>query len=417
MPTQPRTAESAVPASSGRRRPGLRPVGQGAGFWFVAVAFAVLMAFGTAPTPLWPLYASRDGFGVTTITVVFAMLVGGAAVGFLALGHLSDRFGRRRVVVPALAVALAAALLLTWWKDLPGLMTGRFLNGVGIGLMASTATAYLHDLYAGAHPHRPEAVLPEVVATAANLGGLALGPLVAGAVAQWVPDPLTVTQFGFALALAVCLVLSLVTPETVDRSRTVRQKPERFALCAGGRPVFASAAGLGFCSFALFGLVTALGAVILHTELRVSSEFVAGLAPFLMFSAAALAQLALAALPPRRLLAVGMVAFPSGLALVALSVYGSTLWLFLTAATLAGAGSGILFKAGLVQSVTAAAPASRAGVLAVYFVVAYAGLGLPSILFSELIRHLSMPTTMVCFSVVLSAGAVLAAAVAVRSER
>jgi hypothetical protein len=143
---------------------------------------------------------------------------------------------------------------------------------------------------------------------------------------------------------------------------------------------------------------------------------VAGLAPFLMFSAAALAQLALAALPPRRLLAVGMVAFPSGLALVALSVYGSTLWLFLTAATLAGAGSGILFKAGLVQSVTAAAPASRAGVLAVYFVVAYAGLGLPSILFSELIRHLSMPTTMVCFSVVLSAGAVLAAAVAVRSE-
>jgi MFS family permease len=389
-------------------------VGYGAGFWFVAAAFVVLMAFGTAPAPLWPLYAARDGFGVTTITVVFAVLVGGAALGFLALGHLSDRYGRRRIVVPALAVTLAAALLLTWWKDLAGLVTGRLLNGVGIGLMASTATAYLHDLYAQAHPGRSRAALPEVVATAANLGGLAVGPLVAGAVAQWLPHPLTVTQSGFAVVLAVCLLLTLATPETVDLGRTARRRPSRVALRSGGGALFASALGLGFCSFALFGLVNALGAVMLHTEFGVSSAFVAGLAPFLMFIAAALAQLALAPLAPRHLLTVGTVAFPAGLALVALSVYGSRLWLFLAATAVAGAGAGVLFKACVAQSVTAAAPASRAGVLAVSFVVAYAGLGLPAVLFSEVIRHLSTPTTMVCFAAALSAGALASTWVAVR---
>src|SRR4051794_474856 len=93
-----------APALSGRDR---RRVSHGTGFWFAAVAFAVLMGFGTAPTPLWPLYAARDGFGATTITVAFALLVGGAALGFLTLGHLSDRLGRRRIVVPALAVAIA----------------------------------------------------------------------------------------------------------------------------------------------------------------------------------------------------------------------------------------------------------------------------------------------------------------------
>lgn len=417
MPTGPRAVASAAPASAGRRGGGVRTVGHRAGFWFVAAAFVVLMAFGTAPTPLWPLYAAQDGFGVTTITVVFAVLVGGAALGFLALGHLSDRLGRRRIVVPALAVTLAAALVLTWWQQLGGLITGRFLNGLGIGLMASTATAYLHDLYARAHPGRSGDALPEVVATAANLGGLALGPLVAGVVAQWVPHPLTVTQAGFAVALAVCLLLTLVTPETVDLGRSARRRPSRFALRPGGRALFVSSVGLGFCSFAVFGLVTALGAVMLHTEFDVSSAFVAGLTPFLMFIAAALAQLALAPLAPRRLLTVGTVAFPMGLALVALSVYGSRLWLFLAATAMAGAGAGVLFKACIGQSVSAAAPASRAGVLAVSFVVAYAGLGLPAVLFSVLIHHLGTPTTMVCFAAALSAGALVSTWGAVRSGR
>ncbi len=280
-------------AARSARPPGVTP---GAGFWLVAAAFAVLMAFGTAPTPLWPLYAARDGFGPTTVTEVFAVLVGGAAFGFLAFGHLSDRFGRRRVVVAALGVGAAAALLLALWTDLPGLVVGRLLNGLAIGLMASTATTYLHDLYAREHPDRPGSTVPGVVSTAANLGGLALGPLVAGAIAQWVPHPLTVTQLGFAVAMTIALLLTLITPETVDRLAAAAARPGRFALRPGGRGVFASAAALGFFSFALFGLVSSLGAIMLHTRLGISSAFDAGLAPFLMFVAAAVGQLTLARL-------------------------------------------------------------------------------------------------------------------------
>ena len=369
-----------APPAGAARAAGPPGVSPGVGFWLVAAAFAVLMAFGTAPTPLWPLYAARDGFGPTTVTEVFAVLVGGSAVGFLAFGHLSDRFGRRRVVVPALAVGVAAALVLALWTDLTGLVVGRLLNGIGIGLMASTATTYLHDLYAREHPDRPGAVLPGVVATAANLGGLALGPLVAGAVAQWVPHPLTVTQLGFAAAMAVALLLVLITPETVDRHAAGSAPPGRFALRPGGRGVFASAAALGFFSFALFGLVSSLGAIMLHTRLGISSAFYAGLAPFLMFVAAAVGQLTLARLSRVRLLAVGTAVFPLGLALVAVSLYHPALWLFLVAVALAGAGAGVLFKAGVGEAAEAARPTSRAGVLALYFVAGYVGMGLPAIL-------------------------------------
>lgn len=406
-PTPTPTTATATATAVRRRVPAT--ASHGTGFWFAAVAFAVLMAFGTAPTPLWPLYAARDHFGSTTVTLAFAALVVGAAGGFLLLGHLSDRFGRRRVVAPALGTGLAAALLLGLWPTLPGLLAGRLLNGVAIGLMASTATAYLHDLHHQSHPDAaPGARMPGVVATAANLGGLALGPLVGGVLAQWAPHPLAVVQLGFAGALLVSLALALSTPETVDREARAADRPRRFALRPGAdaRVGFGGAAALGFFSFALLGLVTSLGAILLRSELGVSSHLMAGVAPFTMFAASAAAQLAFGRVGPGPTATVGGVLFPAGLGLVALSVYEPHLWLFLLALGVAGAGAGLLFKSGVVRAGQSAAPDSRAGVLAAYFASGYVGMGGPSILFSVITHHVSVAPTMAVFASVLSVGAV-----------
>ncbi len=381
------------------------------GFWSVAVAFAVLMAFGTAPTPLWPLYAERDGFGATTVTVAFAVLVLGAAAGFVGLGHLSDRLGRRRMVVPALGVATAAALVLIGWTSLEGLLVGRFLAGAGIGLMASTATAYLHDLYHRWYPDRPDAALPGVVASLANLGGLALGPLVAGVVAQWVGHPLTVVQSGFAVTSALCLVTILVTPETVERTGDAGDPPPRFALRPGTGPVFGAAAALAVFSFALFGLISSLGAVILVARLGITSHLVAGVAAFLMFGGSALTQLLLRGLAPRPMSVLGATLLPAGLLLVTESLYRPTLWLFLLAVTVAGAGAGLLFKSGVERATAVAREESRAGVLAMFFVAGYLGMGLPAVLFSVVSRHVGLGPAMVGFAGVLSVGAVSAVVV------
>lgn len=63
-----------------------------------------------------------------------------------------------------------------------------------------------------------------------------------------------------------------------------------------------------------------------------------------------------------------------------------------------------------------AEPASRAGVLAVFFVVAYLGMGLPSVLFSIALRHFAVQTAMIGFAAVLSCGAVVSVAVALRDR-
>ncbi|MGA5799230.1 MFS transporter [Streptomyces cellulosae] len=405
-----------APAGLPPRAPARRRASHENGFWIVAVAFTVLMAFGTAPTPLWPLYEARDHFGATTVTVAYASMVVGAAGAFLGLGHLSDRLGRRRIVVPALLVGIVASLVLIVWRDLPGLIAGRVLNGVGLGLMASTATTYLHDLHREARPERTGSVVPGIVATAANLGGLASGPLIAGAVAEWLPAPLITAQVIFTLAMAVCLALVLCTPETVGPELSAARPPSRFVLRPGGRRAFGAAGALGAFAFAILGLISSLGASVLHGSLHTDSHLVVGLAAFLMFGSAAAAQLVLGRLPLPRLLTVGAVVFPVGLLLCAVALHHPVLWLYLVAVSLSGAGSGLLFKGGVERAGSVAEPASRAGVLAVFFVVAYLGMGLPSVLFSMVLRYVAVQTAMIGFATVLSCGAVVSVIVALRDR-
>ena len=386
-----------------------------AGFWFVAAAFLTLMAFGTVPTPLWPIYQQRDHFGATTVTIAFAVLVVGAAAAFLLLGHLSDRLGRRRIIVPASLVGVLAAADLAIWPALPGLIVGRILTGVAIGLMASTATAYLTDLFHEARPGRTTSAVPTVVAAAANLGGLALGPLVGGALAQWGPAPLRTGYILFAGLMALLLVLVLTSPETVDTEMTDRIRPVRFALKPGQGAAFGTAAAVGAFAFAVMGLFSSLGAIIVRGELGITSYFIAGLAPFTAFAASAVAQFAFARLTDRAVLIIGTTLFPIGLALTAASLYHPALWLALIAAALAGAGAGMMFKSAVTQAVRTAEPASRAGVLATFFVLAYLGMGLPSIAFSLVIRHAGLRPSMIGFAAVLSIGAIAAVVAARRS--
>jgi predicted MFS family arabinose efflux permease len=387
------------------------------GFWFVATAFLTLMAFGTVPTPLWPIYQQRDHFGAITVTIAFAVMVVGAASSFRLLGHLSDRLGRRRIIAPALLVGILSAVVLVIWPALPGLIVGRILTGVAIGLMASTATAYLTDLHHEARPDQTGSAVPALVATAANLGGLALGPLVSGALAQWAPAPLRTGYIIFGSLMAVLLVLVLSSPETVDTEATDQDRPVRFALRPDQRVTFGAAAAVGFFAFAVMGLFSSLGAIIVRGELGVTSYFIAGLAPFTAFAASAVAQLVLGRFSQGVVLKTGTLLFPIGLALTALSLYRPTLWLVLTAAALAGAGAGLLFKSAVTQTVLAADPASRAGVLAAFFVIAYFGMGVPSIAFSLVIQHLALRPSMIGFATVLSAGAIIAVTTSLRSTR
>ena len=122
-------------------------------FWAVAFAFLVVMMFATLPSPLYGLYRTRDHLSALTITVVFAIFAGGTITTLLLEGRVAARFGRRGAMLGGVATMMVAAGLLAAWKDLPGLLIGRLLTGVAIGLAAGVAIAYLIELRLRADPN------------------------------------------------------------------------------------------------------------------------------------------------------------------------------------------------------------------------------------------------------------------------
>ncbi len=83
------------------------------------------------------------------MTVIFAVYAGGVIAALLLFGNLSDSIGRRRALLPGLALSAASAVIFLLADGLPLLLVGRVLSGLSAGIFTGTATATLVDLGAG----------------------------------------------------------------------------------------------------------------------------------------------------------------------------------------------------------------------------------------------------------------------------
>ena len=264
---------------------------------------------------MWSLYAQRDRFSSLTVTIVFAVYAFAVALSLFLVGHVSDWHGRRRVLMPALALEILACVVFVAWPSLPGLLVARVLSGLGIGAVTATAMAWLSEL-GGAGSRRAQ-----LVATGANLGGLGLGALISGVLAQWVSDPLRVPFLVFIAVLLLAWVALLGAPETRGRpSARRRYRPQRVSVPARSRGhFFAAALGAGI-TFAVFGLLTSLAPSFLAGTLHQPSHALAGAVSFAGFATAALAQSLTATRTTQQLLAAAIPALLSGLALLTIAV-------------------------------------------------------------------------------------------------
>ncbi|GIF16589.1 MFS transporter [Actinoplanes teichomyceticus] len=371
----------------------------GAGFWMIAAAFLIAMAFSTVPTPLYPLYTARDGFSTFTVTVVFAVYAVGVVISLLLAGHLSDRAGRRRVLLPALGLELAAAALFFSGTSLPVLLAARFLTGLGVGMVTATATAYLHELHAADRPGASRQRF-EVVSTVANTGGLGAGALVAGLLAAHVHTPLRTPYAVFAVLLLVALAAVALAPETVtDRPARPAYRPQRIH---AERPV-AGHLTAGFAAFAVFGLFTSVAPGFVAGVLHHSSRVLAGALVFAVFAAAAAAQALTGRLGNPAKLALGLAAQAGGVLIVLAGMRLASLPVFLAGGVVAGVGAGTLFKAAVGAVTALAAPQHRGAALAGLFLVAYLGLTVPVIGLGLATRAFTALTAMTGFAVLMLA--------------
>jgi Major Facilitator Superfamily len=341
------------------------------GFWAVAFAFLVVMAFATLPSPLYGLYRERDGLSAFTITIVYAIWAAGTIAALIAVPFVAQRIGRRGVMFAALGTMIVSAAVLVAWKALPGLLVGRLITGFAVGMAAGTAITYLVELRHRTDPDESP-VVAQTIGTSVNVGALGVGPLVAGCLAAWVSYPLTVPYLVWIALGAVALFGLPTAPET--GAPAANRAPFSVRL-----PVPAGAATLA--AFAANGLFAGLSGLLLATTFHQTSHALAGLTLFIVFTAGVLSQLATARLQPSRVFALGTVSMLTGLVLLVTAVRLSTpsLALFLVSGALIGAGAGAVFKGttGLVLSGTA--PENRVAMTAELLIALFIGLSVPVI--------------------------------------
>jgi MFS family permease len=404
---------TAVPATDGGPVPDVDtftvPVGDErrhrSGFWAAAFAFLIVMAVATLLSPLYGLYRTRDHLSALTITVVFAIFAGSTIALLRWDSAIAARIGRRGVMLGAVATMMVAMGVLAAWKDLPGLLIGRLVTGVAVGLAAGTAITYLIELRLRADP-KASAVRARTIGTAVTVGALGVGPLIAGCLAQWVSYPLTVPYLVFVALGAVALAGLWAAPETgapVPRA-AARTRP------AGPRPTVrlpVPAAAGTLAAFAANGLFAGLSGLFLATTFHDPSHALSGAALFLVFAAGVASQLATGGLPASRVLALGTVSMLTGLVLLVVSVRLSipNLALFLIAGALIGAGSGAVFKGTTGIVLEASPPESRVAMTSDLLIALYVGLSVPVIGAGvALDLGASAPNTVLVFAILVGLG-------------
>lgn len=392
----------------------MRPTSRPTAFWLVAAAFTVTMLGTTLPTPLYGIYQRELHFSTLTVTVVFATYAAGVLAALLLAGHVSDEVGRRRALLPGLALSMLSAVVFLTAHDLTLLFVGRLLSGLSAGVFTGTATAALVDLAGGRNTGRGS-----LVATVVQMGGLGSGPLLAGALAEYAPAPL---RLPYAVHLGLLLLVTAGVwrmPEPVEGAvRRPRVRVARPAVPQAMRGTFTRAAIAGFAGFSVLGLFTAVSPSFLAELLGIYSLALEGGVIFAVFAASAAGQILLVPRLGRASLPLGCAGLVVGMLLLASGFAVLSFELLVAGGLIAGLGQGMSFRAGL-AAVNAEAPVDRrADVASTYFVVLYVALSLPVIGVGLAADQVGLRTAGIAFGLLVAAlaGSVLAALLRARAS-
>ncbi|MFB9313939.1 MFS transporter [Nocardioides plantarum] len=325
-------------------------------------------------TPLLVAYRDELGMSVQTRAFLFGVYAAGLVPALLVGGAASDRWGRRAVVLPWVALSpLATVLLIVEHDTVAGLAAGRLLAGACSGVVFSAATAWVSELSeTGAGPRR---------AAIALSAGFAVGPLVTGLVGQWAPRPLETPYLPHVVLGLLAFLLVLRVPGPRPAQAVLRPLIGLPDVTRGRRFLLVVAPSAPW----VFGCA-ALSIAYLPGEIGGSQSGAlafAGVLAGATLGCGVLVQGLARRLDDRRpLLAgqVGLVTALLGSAVGVVALATDLRWLLLVGAPLLGGAYGCVLVSGLRETERLSAPHERGATVAVFYALTYLGFGLPYLL-------------------------------------
>ena len=347
-----------------------RELSRGASFAVAAAVVAHTLWTSAAPAVTYPLYAALWHLTPTVTTGMFAVYPVTVVLALLLFGSLSDRVGRRLMMIAGVTSSLLGVGLFAIAPGVAWLFAGRALMGLGVGLSTGPATAALVEFSGNGQQSRAN-----VVATAATAFGMGMATLAGGALIQYAPWPLHLNFVVLAAVLGVLLAFCWFLPRPASRPSLAGWRPGTVAVPRALLPVFITSATAVTAGYAMGALVLSLGTQIARDLIGSGNALVNGAALTLFAIVTASTALVARRLPGALAIALGGAASVAGLALLTFAAHDRSLPQFLGATALAGAGYSLSFLGGLTL-INAHAPAHhRAGTLSAIYLIGYLMMG------------------------------------------
>ncbi|GGK65364.1 MFS transporter [Nocardia camponoti] len=358
--------------------------------WQAVCAAMVAIAWGGNEfTPLLVMYKA-NGLPLTAVDLLLFYYVLGIVPAMLIGGPLSDRFGRRKLMLPAPLIAAAGSLLLAMGADsVLVLALGRMLSGAALGLAMAVGGSWLKELSQA--PYDTSAPGTGAKRSAMSLtAGFALGAVAAGLLAQWGPLP---NSSAYLLNAALCVAAGcwlLRTPETVTKKARGSFLADLRIPAAGHRRFLRVAVPVALWLFTANATAYAVLPTLLLPRVHAAPIAFSALVCMVTLGCGFTIQSFARRIDrpgTARLALIALVLLTTGMVLAACTATTLSIPVTLVTAVILGSGYGIGLVAGLQQIERIAAPTELAGLNAVFYSVSYLGFGVPAVL-SALHGHL-----------------------------
>lgn len=356
----------------------------------LAFALCLITLAVNLQAPLYTAYAELSGDGATGTALAFSSYVLGVLPVLLLCGGLSERVGRRPLIITALMLSMLATSLLLLAPGLKTLALARLLMGAGTALATACATGYMYDLQGGGDDARAANWV-----TASTSLGFGLGAALTSLCLLFGAS-LSPPSFHLQLllaGLAILLVWHLPDPRVAQRVSMLRLP----CYPAGSLPY-----GLAILlAWACTGLVIALVPGVLRQQ---GLSHWSGFSTFCVISCGLLFQPLARRLSSARATLLGLAILPPSYLLLAWGAHNGVLAAVLAGAVAASSACyGFIYLGGL-AAVNALAGTQKTRASAGFLLLAYLGFSLPVIITGLLTDKLGDSVALRLFGAVLTLG-------------
>jgi hypothetical protein len=341
-----------------------------------AVAFTSFYLAAGALMPLLVTYRDQWGFTTAVLTSAFAVFALGFLAAVLTVGSLSDRVGRRPVLIGALILQLASNLVFLVAPDVGWVITARAVGGFATGAATPAFTAALVELAPASRKG-----LGTTIGSVGLTGGLSAGSLLAGAAIQLTTHANTIVFATLTSLTVLGIGVIALSPETITRVHGAqRAHVPRLAVPVSARPEFRAALPALAAIWMIAALAGGLAPSLVRSAFGIDSGLLNGLSGSVAPATSTLVGLAMVRMNPRCAMLAGIHASVLGTICMVGGVAGGSLPAMILGQAITGAGFGASFTAALNLVIPLAGAHQRAAVVAAIYLVSYSAFGLPIVL-------------------------------------